>query len=218
VLCRVLRGAASAMSAKHCHQCSAAERLPRTGLDTRSTKLISCTLTSFLLSTANRLWLRYLSINKYSGRHLNVDFFPLSMRCAQSQSTFVWAMQVRNQLTHLEDNVPWNAVKPAWRNRRPGWRRQLKAADSIAEVASRMEEFRQHLANDGSALVVSPSKPVCAQFLAAPLSLDAAARSGCIWGHMHCAKACFLWTSVIYWWLRPLMVHRSQYRPARHAM
>ena len=62
--------------------------------------------------------------------------------------------QVRDQLTHLEDNVPWNAVKSAWRNRRPGWRRQLKAADSIAEVAARMEEFRQHLANDGPALVV----------------------------------------------------------------
>ena len=50
--------------------------------------------------------------------------------------------------------MPWNAVKSAWRNRRPGWRRQLKAADSIAEIAVRMEEFRQHLANDGPALVV----------------------------------------------------------------
>ena len=66
----------------------------------------------------------------------------------------VCRVQVRDQLTHLEDNVPWNAVKSAWRNRRPSWRRQLKAADSIAEVAARMEEFRQHLANDGPALVV----------------------------------------------------------------
>ncbi|CAK0734715.1 hypothetical protein CVIRNUC_000471 [Coccomyxa viridis] len=65
--------------------------------------------------------------------------------------------QVRNQLTHLEDTVPWNAVKSAWRNRRPGWRRQLKAADSIAEIAVRMEEFRQHLANDGPALVMGQS-------------------------------------------------------------
>ena len=68
-------------------------------------------------------------------------------------------LQVRDQLTHLEDNVPWNAVKSAWRNRRPGWRRQLKAADSIAEVATRMEEFRQHLANDGPALVVQLFQP-----------------------------------------------------------
>ena len=67
-------------------------------------------------------------------------------------------LQVRDQLTHLEDNVPWNAVKSAWRNRRPGWRRQLKAADSIAEVATRMEEFRQHLANDGPSLVVQLPK------------------------------------------------------------
>ncbi len=64
-------------------------------------------------------------------------------------------MQARNQLLNLEDSVPWTAVKSSWRNRRPGWRRSLKAADTVAEIAARLEEFRAHLMNDGATLPVS---------------------------------------------------------------
>ncbi|CAL8466997.1 g6533 [Coccomyxa elongata] len=60
--------------------------------------------------------------------------------------------EARNQLLSLEDTVPWHAVKSSWRNRRPGWRRALKAADTVADVAVRLDEFRSHLMNDGATL------------------------------------------------------------------
>ncbi|EIE26670.1 hypothetical protein COCSUDRAFT_59190 [Coccomyxa subellipsoidea C-169] len=60
--------------------------------------------------------------------------------------------EARSQLLSLEDTVPWHAVKSSWRNRRPGWRRALKAADTVVEVAARMDEFRSHLMNDGATL------------------------------------------------------------------
>jgi hypothetical protein len=62
--------------------------------------------------------------------------------------------QARTQLLDLEDGVPWNAVKATWRARRPGWRRSLKGADSVAAVAQLLDEFRQHFANDGATMTV----------------------------------------------------------------
>lgn len=67
----------------------------------------------------------------------------------------MWVLQARSQLLGLEDTVPWNAVKSSWRSRRPGWRRSLKSADTAAEIATRLEEFRAHLMNDGATLPVT---------------------------------------------------------------
>jgi hypothetical protein len=44
---------------------------------------------------------------------------------------------VRRELMALEEVLPWEAVSPAWRQRRNAWRKHLKALD-ISKVASWM--------------------------------------------------------------------------------
>lgn len=61
----------------------------------------------------------------------------------------------------LEDTVPWNAVKSSWRARRPGWRRALKGADSIAAVAAMLDDFRSHFANDSATIPVRLQHNLC---------------------------------------------------------
>ena len=64
--------------------------------------------------------------------------------------------------------VPWNAVRRTWRNRRTLWRRSVKQADMIADLAQRLQEFRLALSTDdhsfqGCGHTWRQSVDVCAQ-------------------------------------------------------
>jgi len=54
--------------------------------------------------------------------------------------------RLRSELLDVEEAVPWSAVTPGWRGRRPAWRRALRASDAAACVARALREFRAALA------------------------------------------------------------------------
>ena len=46
---------------------------------------------------------------------------------------------LRCEVLALEDAIPWTAVRRHWRNRRSGWRRQVKAGEQVPDMALRLK-------------------------------------------------------------------------------
>ncbi|KAK9824452.1 hypothetical protein WJX72_010352 [[Myrmecia] bisecta] len=62
---------------------------------------------------------------------------------------------VRAEMTHLEEAVPWNAVRKNWRSKRANWRRALKQAETVVELSKCLREFRTSLATDSSSVALT---------------------------------------------------------------
>ncbi|GMH44700.1 hypothetical protein BSKO_12652 [Bryopsis sp. KO-2023] len=48
---------------------------------------------------------------------------------------------IRKQMLDLEEFIPWNAVTKAWKSRRPAWRRNVRGAESVMELAERLKDL-----------------------------------------------------------------------------
>ena len=53
--------------------------------------------------------------------------------------------QLKQDLTELEDYIPWNAVVPSWGTRRAAWARRVKECEVANEVAKQLSLLEQAL-------------------------------------------------------------------------
>lgn len=67
---------------------------------------------------------------------------PLTDLDAETQEN---VHQIRKQMLDLEEFIPWNAVSKAWKSRRPGWRRMVRAAERVIELAERLRDLLMSL-------------------------------------------------------------------------
>ncbi|KAL4425011.1 hypothetical protein ABPG77_002896 [Micractinium sp. CCAP 211/92] len=55
---------------------------------------------------------------------------------------------MRLEVLGLEDVIPWDSVRRAWKTRRTTWRRQVKQTEVLSEFALRLKELRAALLTD----------------------------------------------------------------------
>ncbi|PSC72843.1 septin-10-isoform A [Micractinium conductrix] len=59
---------------------------------------------------------------------------------------------MRLEVLGLEDTIPWNSVRRAWKAKRTTWRRQVKQTEVLPEFAARLKELRAALLTDDQPL------------------------------------------------------------------
>lgn len=82
---------------------------------------------------------------------MDEEYSPALLACAPTATTHTVreAMDsLREDVLLMEDRIPWTAVRRSWRTQRTAWRRGVRTAEGMCEIALRVRELLLALVSD----------------------------------------------------------------------